>query len=315
MKRELADEVMACLPKGRTLFHYSKDDYAFLLLNLMSRKETKIQNLRRSPVARLLEKPSVKSLLAQCSDGLLDPERMPRQQYRPDGRTYRLTLDIWGGDLEYWRMNQVSRKGVSLVLQLNLARSHHQQLAQCFDSNDYDPFRNFWHPVKDGPNPTLGWCRLDFDLESGEALIEEIQTDLLRDLRSTVERAYAARKEKKEEFRFYRTVFKTEPLIRYWEKDFSSHDKTWHEAMLTAALQFLFDELGMKTVYYHTETSGKFLKRINGTAPPVSLSTSLPRQFCFEKTREAPAILRNDKLWKRRVRAATQPLEFFRMAV
>jgi hypothetical protein len=32
MKPEFAREVMECLPTGRTLFRYAKDDYAFLLL-------------------------------------------------------------------------------------------------------------------------------------------------------------------------------------------------------------------------------------------------------------------------------------------
>jgi hypothetical protein len=142
----------------------------------------------------------------------------------------------------------------------------------------------------------LTWCRLDFDLETGEALIEEIQSDLLRELRSSVNRAYEAHDRKEACFSWYGYQFKTAPLIDYWVKDFSAHEKIWHEAMLTAALRFLFDELGMKTVYYHTATSGKFLKRIGGTAPPASLYTTLPRQFCFENTREAPVILQSDKL-------------------
>jgi hypothetical protein len=315
MKHELAREVMACLPKGRTLFHYSKDDYAFLLLNLMSKKESRIQKLRHSPVARLLEKPAIKPHLALCSDGSLHPGFVPRQQFLPSGRTYRLTLDIWGDDLEYWRYNQVSRKGVSLVLQLNMTGSHQKELSKCLSDKKDEPFCNYGHPARNGEFPTLAWCRLDFDLETGEALIEEIQSDLLRELRSSVNLAYEARTRKKDRFDWHGYEFKTSPLIDYWEKDFSAHEKTWHEAMLTAALQFLFDELGMKTVYYHTAASGKFLKRIGGTAPPASLYTSLPRQFCFENTKEAPVILQGDKLWKRRVRAAREPLEFFRMAV
>jgi len=161
----------------------------------------------------------------------------------------------------------------------------------------------------------LSWCRLDFDLDTGEALIEEIQTDLVRDMQTVAEAAYQARKKKRENFPKYGGRLKTLPFLRYWENDFSTYQKIWHEATLTAAIGFLFDELGLKTIYYHTHESGAFLKRIDGTNPPRSLYTKLPKQFCFEKTEEAPELLTSDKLWKRRCRAARRPLEFFRMAI
>ncbi len=315
MTLELAREVIACLSKGRTLFHYSKDDYAFHLLHWLSQEEEQLQQLRTKPIGRLLEKPAVKPHLAQCHDGKFHHALIPRHQYLSNGRAYRLSLDIWGDDIEYWRYNQVSREGVSLVLQLNLNQEHHEKLKSCVDLNEYDPFQGWGHPVKDGKHPTLSWCRLDLDLESGEALIEEIQTDLLRDMRTVAQKAYQKQKEKRPIFCKYGGKFSTEKFLRYWENDFSTHEKTWHEAMLTAALWFLLEELGMKKIYYHTHESGAFLKRISGTNPPRSLYTTLPKQFCFEKTRTAPTLLQSDKLWKRKVRAAKKPLEFFQMAV
>ena len=148
MKHELAKEVMACLPKGRTLFHYSKDDYAFLLLHLLSKKEDRIHKLRGTSAGKLLQKPSVKAHLASCHDGRIDPTIVPRQQFLPEGRAYRLSLAIWGEDVRYWSHNQISRKGVSLVLQMNLNLSHHKKLARCVDLSDYDPFCGWGHPVK-----------------------------------------------------------------------------------------------------------------------------------------------------------------------
>ena len=107
MKHELAKEVMACLPKGRTLFHYSKDDYAFLLLHLLSKKEDRIHKLRSTSAGKLLQKPSVKAHLASCHDGRIDPTIVPRQQFLPEGRAYRLSLAIWGEDVRYWSHNQI----------------------------------------------------------------------------------------------------------------------------------------------------------------------------------------------------------------
>jgi len=46
-----------------------------------------------------------------------------------------------------------------------------------------------WHPVHNSRHPTLSWCRLDFDLESREALIEEVQSDLLRDVKAGADSA------------------------------------------------------------------------------------------------------------------------------
>lgn len=315
MKHELAREVIACLPHGRTLFHYSKDDYAFLLLNLLGRQERTIQEIRRSKLGRLLEKPSVKPFLAHCSNGRLTPGDLPARQYHPGGEAYRLSLDIWGENLESWRFNQVSRKGVSLVLQLNMPQSHFRRFQKCLVHEDDNPFHYPCHPARNGRNPTLAWCRLDLDLDAREALIEEIQTDYLRDYREAMHLAYRARRENQAEFNWYGYEFKTNRLIDYWERCFRVHEKTWHEAMLTAALEFLFEEVGVNSLYYHTPESGKFLKRISGTEPPVSLYTSLPKRFCFEPTTEPPYLLKNARCWQRRVRSVRQPLEFFRLAI
>ncbi|MGC6564850.1 MAG: hypothetical protein ACON38_04470 [Akkermansiaceae bacterium] len=315
MKLALAKEIIACLPAGRTLFHYTKDDYAFLLLDLMRSKTPRLHELRRSRVGRLLEKPTIKSFLSQCPSGDLSSADLPRRQYHRDGRAYRLSLDLWGEDLDYWKSNQVSRKGVSLVLQLNMPQSHFRRLQRCLIDPDDTPFDYYSHPTRNDRNPTLAWCRLDVDLDSREALIEEIQTDMLRDYREAMSDARTARKKGERIFDWYGFEFRTNHLIYYWDDEFSSHEKTWHEAILTAALEFLVDELGMKTIYYHTAESGRILKRISGNTPPVSLYSSLPKKFCFEQTAEAPDILSRESHWKRRLRSSPRPFEFFRLAV
>jgi len=120
MKTELAREVIACLPQGRTLFHYSKDDYAFHLLHWLGKEEEHLHELRSRQLGRLLEKPALKPHLAHCHDGKLRHAVIPRSQYLPEGKAYRLSLELWGTDVKYWQQNQVSRKGVSLVFGVTL---------------------------------------------------------------------------------------------------------------------------------------------------------------------------------------------------
>ncbi len=61
--------------------------------------------------------------------------------------------------------------------------------------------------------------------------------------------------------------------------------------MLWAAIGFIRDELGLAHIYYHSEQSGRLLKRITGGLPPRSLYVDLPRRFCFRETLEIPEFL------------------------
>jgi len=315
MRPDIAREVIECMPNGRTLFHYSKDDYAFLLLQMMSKRENCIHKLRQTKARKLLEKPAVKPFLAGCADGILGPQRLPQRQHLVDEKCYRLSLDTWGGDRKHWHWTQVSRKGASLVLQMNLNRSEAEKLKGCYVSDGNDPFENCAHPTRSGEFPTLAWARLDFDLETGEALVEELQTDLIRDLQWFAEAAYEARKVGEKSFERCRVKFNTAKVISLWENDFAAERKHWQEAMLSAAIWFLVCEIGMRCIYYHTDTTGSFLKRITGTKPPKSLYTELPKRFCFDETAEVPQLLANERDWSRRVKACEEPLRFFRMAV
>ncbi len=312
MKLEQAKEIMACLPQGRTLFHYSKDDYAFWLLKQWSQNEQDIHNLKSSRARKLLDKPIIKQCIAQYGQGCVTSDSLPERQYLRNTHTYRLTLDTWGDNLDYWRMNQVTRKGVSLVLQLNLNQTHKMKLDQCYQESEHDPFDNWGHPARNGAFPTLSWCRLDLDFQTGEALIEEIQTDLIRDTLYAHQRAKKAHKENKSTFQFGRFLFHTNKFLHFWNEEFSHHEKIWHEATLTAALKFISQELGIHTIYYHTHESGIFLKRLEGAHPPRSLYTSLPKKFCFEFTRDVPEFLAREKHWRRTERRANA-LQFFRM--
>lgn len=316
MKPEFAREVMDCLPAGRTLFRYAKDDYAFLLLRMLGGREPSIHKLRQTPVRKLLEKPAVKPFLAACAGGTLAPDALPENRYSSEERCYRLSLDQWGGSSSRrWRWEQVSRKGASLVLQMNLNREQTEKLRSTYVSEDSDPFENYGHPARSGDFPTLAWARLDFDLETGEALIEELQTDLLRDFQRIAEDAYEAKRKGSASFEKWGGTFDTARLIRCWENDFSAERAHWQEAMLCAALRFLVFEIGVRSIFYHTETTGAFLKNIRGTKPPRSLYTELPKRFCFDETDTVPQLLAAEKDWSRRAKAAKEPMRFFRMAV
>ena len=315
MKPDLAREVMECLPSGRTLFRYSKDDYAFLLLRMLSGKGSSIHKLRQTTARKLLEKPAVKPFLAACSGGMLEPNALPESRYSSCERCYRLSLDVWGSSDRYWQWDQVSRKGVSLVLQLNLNHTQTEKLRSCYSSDEIDPFRNRCHPARSGEFPTIAWARLDFDLETGEALIEELQTDLLRDLQWYAEKAYEAKKDGEKSFERSCAKFDAARLIKIWEEDFSAERVHWQEAMLSAAIRFLVFEIGVRSIYYHTERTGTYLKRITGTKPPRSLYTELPKRFCFDETDEVPQLLAGERNWNRREKAAREPLRFFKMAV
>ncbi len=315
MKPEFAREVMECLPTGRTLFRYAKDDYAFLLLKMLGGREPCIHKLRQTPARKLLEKPAVKPFLATCAGGTLEVDALPENRFTSDERCYRLSLDQWGGTRKYWQYDQVSRQGASLVLQMNLNNAQTEKLRSTYTSEDSDPFENYSHPARSGDFPTLAWARLDFDLETGEALIEEIQTDLLRDFQRIAEDAYEAKRKGEKSFNMWGGKFDTARLIRCWETDFSAERAHWQEAMLSAALRFLVFEIGVRHIYYHTEKTGAFLKNIRGRKPPRSLYTDLPRRFCFDETEDIPQLLAAEKDWGRRAKAAKEPMRFFRMAV
>ncbi len=60
-------------------------------------------------------------------------------------------------------------------------------------------------------------------------------------------------------------------MCRYYESVLSSHTDIWAEAMLTAAISFIRDELGFTTIFYHDYETGKALKHIGRRGPPRSL--------------------------------------------
>ena len=308
MKTQELREVIACLPKGRTLFRYAKDDYAFRLLSRAARSHTTLDELRESSFGKLLHKPSVKEVMAKGSSAQWFGPQFGA--HREGQQTYRLSLAEWGDDDDDWDWRQTTRQGKSLVLQLNLTGRHHESMSRMLKDSKNDPFYFSGHPARKGRDATLAWARLDFDLDRQEALIEEIQTDRLRDVKYLMRR-----KPTRHDGLIHWYGYRLDPreVTRFWEEEMKHHEAMWDEAMMMAALQFLFEEIGMKRVFYHTFELGCRLKGITESLPPRSLYTSLPKKLCFQETREIPAFLRGSKFRRHELKKAVKGARFFVM--
>ena len=130
MDKEYANEILDCLSQERSCFHYFKDRYALQLLGYAAGDGQSIESLRRSRYARLLNKPAVKQLLAECGNGRLDRGHTEAQWQAPL-LPFLLTVGLWG-DKKWWRGNQTSRPGFNLVLRLNFSRHHDREFQRLF---------------------------------------------------------------------------------------------------------------------------------------------------------------------------------------
>ncbi|MFZ2269818.1 MAG: hypothetical protein WAV95_19770 [Azonexus sp.] len=315
MDRQTADEVVACLVGERTLFHYYRDRYSIGLLRHLSRQQAlSVADLKQSPFAQLLQKPRVKSVLADMGGRQLEEFLLASHDYDANQEAFVLTLDTWGserGSDRRWK--QTSRRGYNLVLQLNFCRRHDQvyQRLGCTGSH----FNYCGHPVSRQRN-TLAWARLDLDLNSGTALIEEVQSDWIRDV--VWQQAWITRRLKAGRLASDRMPCRSfncslQTALDYCHFVLARYSAIWAEAMLWAAIAFLREEIGVARIFYHSAEGGRLLKRINGSPPPRSLYTELPRKFCFAPTGEAPEFL----LAEREARKSLQQhpeLSFFRLA-
>lgn len=308
MDREYANEILACLPQERTCFHYFKDRYALQLLGYAAGDGISVEALRRSRYKRLLTKPAVRRLLAECGDARLDGRRAHSRWEEPL-LPFLLTVGMWGD--KRWGYNQTSRPGVNLVLQLNLSQSHQDGFDRLFKPFYGGDSLNWFqgHPVlKPGERryhrQTLAWARLDLDLERGEALIEEIQTGWVRE--AYEQRRYLCNAcEPRPRTETCRLV---QGARRYLDEVLLPYAVVWDEAMLSATLFFLREELGLSRIWYHTWRCGNALKGIGGwSQPPRSVYQRLPQQFCFTETDEMPRMLRNRASEKRLRKARVEP--------
>ena len=299
---ELQDlkEIIACLSGDRTKFYYFRDRYALMLLrDYIGTKAVSISDLKQSPYANLLNKAPVRKVLATAGNGMITAE-MLEMTWDENPLAFVTTLAQWGEGKKYWKYNQMSRQGYHLVLQLNMANDHTQQLKKLIRPDDAHTF-NYWdHPSLDkGNRGTLAWVRLDLDFETGEVLIEEIQCDWIRQVRSAVKRGYS-----------WYGDYSCDEIKAYANDVLAPYAKVWEEAMLSAAIDFIRHELGINTIYYHSFEIGALLKNIKTIKPPRSLYTKLPKQFGFQKTTQGPEFLMRERRIKKLQKKVDEPYWF-----
>ncbi|MEM9384934.1 MAG: hypothetical protein AAGA68_07715 [Pseudomonadota bacterium] len=294
MHLDTAKEIIACLPSDRTLFHYYPQRYALVLLSHLIGERTPVNALRKRAYRKLLEQPAVKAAMAMRGDGHVDPDTFRAYWPAARPRGFVLTLSTWGERGRHaWY--QTSRGGHNLVLQLNINAGD----MACLRRFTEDPtWFNCWgHPSRRPDQPhyreTLAWARLDLDFHTNEALIEEVQSDFVRDLQWYVSKREAPA-----------------PALVTLLQELRG---LWQEAILTATIEFVWRELGIDHVYYHEFETGNRLKALRYGKPPRSLYERLPRRFCMTLTNEAPQMLRKHRQCARRLRGLSEP-KFFQLS-
>lgn len=311
MEINLLEEVLECLNDGRRLVHYYNDQYAAYLLeqfckrNKSKRKpETQIKQIKDSCFGKLLKKPNIAKLLSDLGDGKLSSDRLQQVGHKEfeneSFESYVITLSQWGKKEDYpWE--QTSVPGSNLVLQLNLTNKHDQLLKDL--KLDSEPFRYDEHPIHSSKN-SMSWARIDFNFETGEALIEEIQNDWLRMATKHAQYAKRAILNGSTFYRRWGVSYKAECMLKYTQDVLSRHNKNWQEITLYYAIKLIQEEIGINKIYYHSYETGALLKNIEGRLPPKSLYTDLPKRFCFTPCDTGPKFITKDCRVKRKLKKA-----------
>ena len=301
-------EFLSNIYKNQTIpFWYYKDKYAVQLLTYFLTEEIKISTLKASEHQRFLQKQPLKEITAHLSKNRL--KKVDLLSYLPkEWKNFNLTFHRWGGYTKYPKHSwyQTTRPGFSFVIQLNFEAVHdtiYHQLIRPKRSEE-PLFKTTGHPVSQKHMQlTLAWARIDLDLSTGEVLIEEIQTDWLREVDRLVKRMEQthAKKEREKIRDCWLMHYADTSLfnLRAYQQYLLPYKRIWSEAMLSATLDFCIKELGISVIYFHTYDSGCQLK---DCSPPRSLYTKLPKQFGFKKTKEAPAFIRFEKVVKKKIR-------------
>lgn len=312
MKEKDIKEIITCLGEERRLFYYHKDRYCFDLLRYAMAKNKhqtcKLNQLKQSQFGQFFTKKSVKEALSIYGQGEISQDQLACC-WLEKPFIFALTLDCWGNGDRGW--DQTSRNQSNLVLQINFTGEHLDNYYSLIkpDKDDEGPFASDSHPINTKGRHTMAWVRLDFDLDTNEALIEEVQNDWLRDANRAYMRLKTRRKRNPNlnpSDVWYSINGDYEGLSRYVETILPPYQQIWAEASLAAAIQFIREELGITQIYYHTYETGKKIKDVAHN-PPRSIYTKLPRQFGFKLTANTPVFLRNDKVARRYLKAIRQP--------
>lgn len=277
-------KVVRRLPTRPCGFPYRQDDYALHLLKAVAGQGTSVRALRSSPFAKLLDRPRVAEVLAGRGDGRVDALDFGLARGR-DAEIFNLTWGRWGTmNPRNWSRSgyQMARRGLNLVVHLNLPEAHVRDYRRLVKPERRHPFQLRDHPRARPDQLTLAWARIDLDLENREALIEEVQSDWVREAEDTVAYGWDLPEASG-------SAAQIETYVRYALKPISG---IWAEAMLTAAIWVLRETLKIGRIFYYDYETSSLCKHGAplGTGPR-SLYTDLPKKFCFERVSGAPRFL------------------------
>ena len=146
MKHELWRDLVACLPQGRTLFYYGRDQYASKLLSYLLASGQDLSSLKRSGYKALFDKPLLRDFFATKGKLIADKDELAYLAV-PNMTPWRLSIDQWGDMDSDWKWNQTSRKGYNLVLQLNFTNQHNAAFDREVGACVNDWFHCHSHPV------------------------------------------------------------------------------------------------------------------------------------------------------------------------
>lgn len=303
MDMHLAKEIIACTQGERWLFPYFKDRYAFMLLAWHA--EGRI-TLSESALRSLRSKPRCKAWFSEQGTKAV-PASGLRIAWFEDAKHFVLSLGEW--DARYdanW--HQTSRHGVNLVLRLGFSHEHDVHWQGLGKRPSARLFKCWAHPIMRRSDPwpyrdTLAWVRIDLDLDRDEALIEEIQTDWLRRARRQRELVAAYGRGQ----RLRNNGIDPQAFVRYVDEVLEPYMRLWDEACLTAAVQFLLEDVGIGRIYYHSFDTGCVVKGLKYSKPPRSLYTSLPRRFGFDAVSEGPSFLNRERRYRKRIKHVPNP--------
>jgi hypothetical protein len=305
MKQEEIKEVLLRLEQKVDVFSYSKDSYCLQLLRYGHGEVARIADIKKGPFRGLLEKPSIKGLSARQGDGRMDLAKAAVTGARD--LDFRLSYGLWKG---VSRWCQVSRLGWQLVLQLNFPKAHDVAYLEKVKPKTAIPFAHRDHPVRTKGLNTLAWVRIDLDPICGEALIEEVQNDWLReadwylkDTRNYKERRGIRRRIK----RTHAEGATLQGLLDYIRTDLPLFRDVWQEALFSACLWLLVEKLGYRRIYMHSWDTGRVLKRC---FPPRSLYSRLPKQFCMRRVRFGPGMVLTEPNARHALRTLDDPYWF-----
>jgi hypothetical protein len=314
-----ARELAASLRRSRPAVTYFRHRYAAWLLGRAAGEGTPARVLKRSAWSPLLQNDLVRGVAARAGDGVLTRGALEGTAARAAER-YPVGLTTWGPgrrDPPNREWFQTSREGTNLVVLLEFPSRHDAVYRRLLDPERRLPLVDRRHPHSRAPRITLAWARIDLDLAAGEALVEEVQSDWMREhawiWRMAADDECEASRDDAVRYWFRNPAARFAHFERYWQRILAHHRTWWAEATLFAALWVLVEALQIRRIWYHTPEGGVLRKRITWSAPPRSLYSALPERFGFELTSEPPRFLPPPRR-ERGVRPTPEP-PWYRLAL